>query len=412
MLRRLASLVTASALALAGLPATGAAAATGMCRQATGSPRCQVWTGKVAWVPDGDTLLVDVNGDGTKTPVSIRLIGVQAMEQHVYSPQPAKRRGECHSLEATARVESMVRAGRGVVRMTAINSGSSSRNRPLRSVSVKINGTWQDIGLDLVRNGYALWLPFGGEWAWDSTYELASAYASHEGKRLFDTDSCGSGPSQAAKLTVWANSDADGDDDLNLNGEWIRIGNPTAADVPVGGWWVRDSGLRRYTFARGTVIPAGGAVYVHVGSGTDTVTDKYWGLTSPIFTNVDPGRHVVGDGAYLFDPQGDLRGWMMYPCRVACTSPLKGKVSLRVRYTYPERIELVNTGAEPVDLQGHVVFGRPYLQRYLSTDILRPGEAREVRLGPGRQFMDDAGGSVELQTADMWTVDRVSWGTG
>ena len=34
----------------------------------------------------------------------------------------------------------------------------------------------------------------------------------------------------------------------------------------------------------------------------------------------------MGDGAYLFDPQGDLRASMTYPCRIACTDPYQGAV--------------------------------------------------------------------------------------
>jgi endonuclease YncB( thermonuclease family) len=414
MLRRLASLATsvstAAALAVAGLPAP-AVAGTAACRPIAGSPRCSVWTGKVAWVADGDTLLVDVNGDHTKTPRSIRMIGVQAMEQHVYSPKPAKRRGDCHALEATARVEQLVKAGKGVVRMTAQKPGSQSRNRPLRSISVKINGKWRDIGEDLVRHGYALWLPFAGEWAWDSAYELAEAQASAGRSLMWDDDYCGAGPEANAQLTVWVNSDADGDDGTNLNGEWIRIGNTGSAPVDLGGWWVRDSGLRRYAFATGTVVPAGGAVYVHVGKGVDTATDKYWGLTAPIFTNVDPLGHSVGDGAYLFDPQGDLRQSMVYPCRIGCGSPLTNKVTLKVKYGGIEKVEVVNISDQPVDLQGHAVVSR-YQYRFEESTVLAPGESIEVKLAGGRAVLDDRGGEVRLQTSGMWTVACRWWGTG
>jgi endonuclease YncB( thermonuclease family) len=278
-----------------------------------------VWTGKVAWVPDGDTPLIDVYGDGTATPRSIRLIGVQAMEQTVYARKPAARRGECHALAATARVEQLVKAGGGVVRLTAQHASSVSRGRPLRSVAVKINGVWRDIGLDLIRNGYALWLPIPEEWAWNPAYRLAAQQAAREGRRLYDTGTCGVGPYQGAKLSVRVNFDAEGADDRNVNGEWIRVANASSGPVPIGGWWVRDSGLRRYTFPAGTVVPARGEVFVHVGRGTATSTHKYWGQPAPVFANPTFDARAIGDGGYLFDPRGDLRAWMHYPCVVACT---------------------------------------------------------------------------------------------
>jgi endonuclease YncB( thermonuclease family) len=316
MLRRVVAVLSAAAavLAVAAAPATAATA----CRPGAGSPACLVWTGKVSWVPDGDTPLIDVYGDGTRTPKSIRLIGVQAMEQTVYHPTPAKRRGECHALAATARVEQLVKAGGGIVRMTAQHASSTSRGRPLRSVAVKINGVWRDIGLDLIRNGYALWLPVPAEWAWNPAYRLAGQQAAREGRRLYDTDTCGTGPYQSVRLGMQVNYDPPGDEHQNVNGEWMRVSNPAAAPVAIGGWWVRDSGLRRYTFPAGTVVPARGSVYVHVGKGTATATHKYWGSSVPLFANPTFDARAIGDGGYLFDPRGDLRAWNHYPCVVGC----------------------------------------------------------------------------------------------
>ncbi|WP_045744200.1 lamin tail domain-containing protein [Actinoplanes rectilineatus] len=317
MLRRLAALTLTATLALLGA-AVPAQAAMVACRHVASGPRCLVWTGTVSWVADGDTPRVDLDGDGTRELVSIRLVGIQAMEQSVYSPQPAKRRGDCHALQATARFEQLVKAGGGKIRITALQASSSSGRRPLRSVAVRIDDQWHDVGLDLVRRGLALWLPFSGEWAWDEQYRKATQQAAADRVGLFDTDFCGSGPSQDSGIRMTVNGDPDGVDADNLNGEYFRIVNPSSRAVPVGGWWVRDSALRRYTIPPGNVVPAGGEFVVHVGRGTNTATHKYWGLSQPIFTNVDPANHGYGDGGYLFDPQGDLRAWDVYPCVVAC----------------------------------------------------------------------------------------------
>lgn len=330
MFRRLATFAAATAavtMTITGLAAP-AQAATTACRAATGSsvagssvagssaaggPACQVWTGKVDWVPDGDTLRVDLAGDGTKNVVSVRILGIQAMEQHTYSHYPERRKGDCHALAANARLEQLIKAGGGNVRLTALKASSRSENRPLRSVAVKIGGRWQDVGEQMVRGGFALWQAFPGEWAMDEVYHRAAKDAAAAGRELYATASCKAGPAQNSGLTVTVNADAEGLDEKNLNGEYFQVHNPSAADVAIGGWWVRDSGLRRYTFPAGTVVPAGGDVYVHIGKGRDTAGHKYWGLTKPIFTNVDPAAHSVGDGGYLFDIHGDLRTWMIYP---------------------------------------------------------------------------------------------------
>jgi endonuclease YncB( thermonuclease family) len=425
--RRLTALLSAAvtAAALAAVPAAPASAATIACTPLPGSPRCSVWTGRVAWVADGDTLMVNITGDTTSKAVPVRLAGVQAMEQTVYSPMPSKRRGECHSLQATARVEQLVKAGGGVVRMTAQHANSVSRGRPLRSMSVKINGTWRDIGLDLMRRGHGLALPFAPEWAWDQTYREAQARAAQDKVNMFDNDVCGSGPSQSVPLDLWVNADAEGADDQNLNGEWIRIGNSRTSGVSIGGWWIRDSGLRRYTIPTGTVVPAHGAVYVHVGKGTDTATHRYWGLTAPIFENATGSAQAVGDGAYLFDPRGDLRAWTQYPCVLACTSPLAGKVDLQVDYTGTEEIRLENTSAAPINLVRHVLYSPPNVYPFLSDLVLQPGEVFRLRTtsatttvpltrywGANGSILNNHGDAVALRTAEETTVSCVAWGTG
>jgi hypothetical protein len=56
-----------------------------------------------------------------------------------------------------------------------------------------------------------------------------------------------------------------------------------------------------------------------VGRGDDDIDTLYWGLREPVFTNASGAPRYLGDGAFLFDPQGDIRAYDMYPCRLACT---------------------------------------------------------------------------------------------
>jgi hypothetical protein len=101
--------------------------------------------------------------------------------------------------------------------------------------------------------------------------------------------------------------DADGNDHQNVNGEWIAVRNLDAARaVRVGGWRVKDSDLKQYKLPAWARIPAGGTIYVHVGRGRSHGNDFYWGLDRALFDN------NLGDGGYLFDPQGDLRAWDIY----------------------------------------------------------------------------------------------------
>ena len=298
------------------LAAAPAQAATGPCVIGKQSPTCNVVMGKVTFVADGDTLDVDLAGDG-RGALRTRIIGIQAMEMTRYSKYASRRRGACHSVAATNRLDRMVRAAGRRARIASMASDPRTGRRLYRSIALRIGGRWVDVGATLLREGRALWFPHHAEWAWNSSYSELAQRAALRGVRLWDTDACRVGPAQGAGLRVDVNWDADGDDSRNPNGEWIDVVNPSAQDVPLGGWWVRDSHLRRFTFPAGAVAGAGRRVRVHVGRGTADGGRFYWGLPAPAFENVG-GAPGLGDGGYLFDRDGDLRAWDVYPCRVGC----------------------------------------------------------------------------------------------
>ena len=278
-------------------------------------------TGYVTNVYDGDTIAVDIAGDGTSTPVHIRLAGIQAMEMTKYSSDPALQRGECHAVPATRRLTQL--ALHKKVRVTARDSSSKSGSRLRRVVWVYVDGAWRDVAQIMLREGHGLFLVNRVEYATNRGVEYAAQVAASRRYGMWDTDFCGSGPYQAAALRLAVQWDAAGNDATNVNGEWFRIANDSSYAVPIGGWWVRDSAYRGtlargYTFPSWAKIPARGSVTVHVGKGTSSGTRFYMGESAPIFENTTSSPTYIGDGGYLFDPQGDLRAWRMYPCRYAC----------------------------------------------------------------------------------------------
>ncbi len=355
------------------------------------------------------------------------MAGINAPEQSVYSRDPARRRGECHALEATARLERLI--GRRVVRLGAQDPKSVSGTRYRRSVAVNVNGAWQDVGRILVDEGYVLWLPGRAEWAHNSRYSLGAQRAAATRLRLWRTDYCGAGPAQATPLRMWVNWDADGTDGAdNLNGEWVRIKNEGSSDVSIGGWRFRDSYVARYTFPSGAVIPAGQTITLFVGSrpagDTNTTTHFYWGRSQAVFDNVSASLGL-GDGGYLFDPQGDLRLWMHYPCRTSCADPLEGKVVVGAEPKAPEAVFVRNVSAEPVDLEGYVVENLPYVYSFGPRTILNPGEklrlvvngsaAGDTRLvkywGKNKYILNDSGDRAGLRTASNITISCYAWGS-
>jgi micrococcal nuclease len=297
------------ALAFGAAPAS---AASGPCRADGNGPTCRYWTGKVVFVSDGDTINVAIAGDHTDVARPIRITGLNAMELHRYSKYRSRRRGDCHGVPATNRLESLLRAGRMRVRLAAQHASSRSGHRLRRQVSTRIDGQWVDVAQVLLSEGHALWLPNSAEWAWNRDYHQAGTAAAAAGLRLWDPRGCGAGPSDGADISMRINYDADGNDFDNVNGEWARIANRSGAPVSLAGWWFRDSALRRFTFPAGAVVPAGGTVTLRMGRGGNGGDEFHWGLGAPPLENPSHDQRGIGDGGYLFDLRGNLRAWEVY----------------------------------------------------------------------------------------------------
>jgi endonuclease YncB( thermonuclease family) len=380
----------------------------------------RTWHGRVTSFDDGDTIKVDIAGDGTHVAKRVRLTGIQAMEQSVYSNTPSKRRGECHSLEATARLERLIRRSHRRVRLYARYASSHANARLRRSLSVKVHGHWRDAGAIMLREGHALWLPQFIETRTNAHYATLAQQAALRHVGVWNPTYCGPGPSEGTPLRVTVNPKHTGGD-LDIPGEWVRIRSFASVPVPLGGWWVRDSGLRRYTFPHGTTLPPNGALTLHVGSATNQGSDLFWGVHTLVFE--DP---PLGDGAYLFDPQGDLRAYMTYPCRVACTDPYQSAVALSVDARGDdERITLRNVSSAGVDLDGYRLENQPYKYVFGTDAALAPGEAMTLEVqgspsadtrlvkhwGKSKRILDDTGDVVRLESFRGITLDCLAYGT-
>ena len=305
------------------------AARRGSCIPGKKRPKCLVWTGKVMAVADGDTVNVRVwEGGHWSVRRDIRLLGLQAMELTDYSRKHGSRKGECHAVAAARRLEYLLqgpRVKRRKIRIASFRASSRTagrRGRLRRGIAYKSGGHWHDVGAALMREGHALWDPNGKEWAWNRRYGKLASGAALARRGIWDTDYCSSGPQEGAPLKLKVRWDAPHNDAFHVNGEWISIRNRDPVNpLSLHRWWVRDSALRRFRLPSTAVVPPGRAIRVRVGRGSDTAKNFYWGQSDPVFENAKRGRRGIGDGAYLFDPQGDMRAWRMYPCRPGCGGP-------------------------------------------------------------------------------------------
>lgn len=423
-MRRLAASL-ALLVAVLALGAASASANTGRCLGDGTGPTCHFWSAKVTGVADGDTIEVILNG--THSRKRVRLLDVQAMEQSTYSfKYPKRRHGDCHAVEATDRAESLIRASHWRVRLSAQNPGSHAGRRMLRSVAVKRGGRWQDLGEILMREGHAIWLAGSVEYAWNHRYNVAEEQAQQDGRNMWNPTHCGAGPSQQVPLRLWVSWDPVSSDVEHINGEWIKIQNRSTTDsISLDHWWVRDAMLRRFTFPAGTVLRPGETATVHGGHGSRSGNDFFWGLASPPFQNPGDYRNL-GDGGYLFDPHGDLRAAMVYPCLVACSNPDQGAVRVSVQPRRTEYATFQNVSTHDVDLYGYAMTIAGSSYPFGPSSRLAPGQSLRVFIGGdpsddtatdrywglNGNMLPDSGGWVRLATFTDVTLGCSAWGSG
>jgi hypothetical protein len=154
------------------------------------------------------------------------------------------------------------------------------------------------------------------------------------------------------------------------------------------------------------------SVTVYAGDGEDFGNALYWGLSAPVFENVIRDDRGIGDGAYLFDPQGDVRAWMIYPCRVGCGAPAQGRISLNVQERKDEYIAVTNTGPTPLDLEPYQLKTSPYSYSFAPGSVLNPGQTVRVHVkgdpaedtptekhwGRSRDILNNGGDRVSFST--------------
>src|SRR5215212_11152587 len=195
-MRRLILLLLTSLLLAAATPAAADAAERGQCLLRKSGPQCYLWTGKVTFVADGDTVYVDIDGDGSRSRFPVRITGINAMEQTTYTSRASQRRGECHAVEATARLDQLLKGSKYKVRLLAQDPASRSQRRLRRSVAVRIKGRWRDVARTLITEGHAIWLPNHRESAWNRDYSILQSRAQRAASNLWDPAYCGFGPNE------------------------------------------------------------------------------------------------------------------------------------------------------------------------------------------------------------------------
>lgn len=246
------------------LPTTTAASAAGV---------------TVLSITDGDTMRVLV--DGVNEPV--RLIGINAPEG-----------GECMAPEAATRLAELV--GDGPVVLESDVSDRDQFDRLLRYVYA--GGVF--VNEALVREGLAIARRYEPDTARAPDLEAAQAEAEAAQVGMWAPDACGTSATGTIEIGH-IRYDADGNDNFNLNDEWVEFVNPGSSALDLTGWSVKDeSASHRYPFPSGFSLGAGATVRLHTGCGEDNASSLYWcNQGSAVWNN-------GGDTVFVLDPSGNI----------------------------------------------------------------------------------------------------------
>jgi len=234
----------------------------------------------VTSISDGDTL--DVRADDGSV-FEVRIIGTNSPES-----------SECFSDEATRVLAALAPTGSSIG-MTRDVSDIDQFDRLLRYLWVGA----MSINEESVRRGAAISRSYPPDTAMTERFDSAQAAAREAELGLWSPTACG--PRAEATLgIVEVVFDAPGNDNENLNEEWIAIRNQGATPVDLTGWGIKDeSASHRYEFPESFTLFPAEAVTVRTGCGTDFGTDLHWcNVGSAVWNN-------TGDTAFLLDPNGN-----------------------------------------------------------------------------------------------------------
>lgn len=365
-------------------------------------------TGRVLVVADGDTFRFIPEGETAY--VTVRLLGVNTPEVRGFY-NIHRNEDMCGGPEATSVLKSVLKPGTPV-QLRSLEKSSESLGRIQRYAFAWNPATGQydiDVQAIVAQSGLAMWFSVKNEAALSYQYRVMIAQTQLEGKGIWNPLYCGPLEQPDANLSVIVNWDAPGNDNDNINGEFVVVRNVGSQTVDISGWLLRDSSLTSWFYLpRGSVLAPNDYRIIHVGvgaNGSPNPRDLYMGSTEALFPNTRAGL-FLGDGAYLLDRNTAVRAYYEYPCVLDCTDPLQGVVRISdvnavatakspAKRANQEYIKIKNGGTTPVLLDGY------YLRRGLSTypflvnTTIAPGATLTVRIGKG----------TPTQTTQYWGRD-------
>ena len=223
----------------------------------------------VSEVTDGDTIKLQ---SGEK----VRLIGINTPET-----------GQYYSSEAKNKLKEFVQGK--IIKLEKDVSDADRYGRLLRYVYV------DDlfVNLEMIRLGYAEAYKYPPDVKYSNLFEEAENEAKAKSLGIWKKSN------ENCIVVLKFNYDAEGNDNYNLNDEYVILNNICSKIIELNDWTIKDEATHIYTFSNFN-FDANAQVTLYTGSGQDTSTELYWGMTSTAVWNNG------GDTLFLRDNNGNL----------------------------------------------------------------------------------------------------------
>jgi micrococcal nuclease len=264
-------------------------------------------TATVTRVVDGDTVKIAFE-DGTED--TVRLIGVDTPEVHAenspdeFEGVPETQAGrDCLRRWGEAASERLKERLTGAEVGLAYDANLDRRGYYGRLLAYVVHDG-ANVNYGLVADGYAR--------VYDSSFTRKAAFLDAESAAMGSStglwecatespptaSATGTATPSASGLAVSVHPDAEGNDNENLNDEYVTLTNEGDESLALDGWTVTDEAGKTYEFGAVELAP-GESVTLRTGSGTDTDTDVYWGRSGAVWNN-------GGDTVTVRDAAGEV----------------------------------------------------------------------------------------------------------
>jgi micrococcal nuclease len=240
----------------------------------------------VVSVTDGDTVDIRFQNGSTDT---VRLLGVDTPEVYgenepsEYEGVPNTEAGkQCLHDAGEASSQFMKEKLNPGEQVTIVFDPQSDRRGDYGRLLAYIHDDGTKLNYRLVATGHAR--------VYDSQFSKADRfYAAEDDAQAAErglwhcrnVDDGSGGPLTITQI----HADASGDDNTNLNDEYVTVENTGSKALDLSGWTVTDTAGHTYTVPNDVSLGPGESITLHTGSGTDTQADLYWDRGGAVWNN-------------------------------------------------------------------------------------------------------------------------------